>query len=206
MSSRLLSEPVLVKAFNLFLAAISFGLTALGLEIDVKYVALVIGSTFAGSLLLGFFRPEKSFGDRMRKIGMAQVAGLIFGSVIVEWRGMVSPSYIAGTYCTTAMVALIFLRSLVGLTESNAGNLTTTLIQRIFNVKLSRKGDDPDIHRTKGGTRRRTQQAAGGVHISQSPDGGKPTVKIDAGARPDEVRIVEETVIENQSEVKNERS
>lgn len=191
---------LLMKLFNLLLAAISFGLAALGLEIDVQYVALVIGSTIAGSLLLGFYRPERTFVERLKKIAMASLAGLIFGSAIVSWRMIEMPAFISLTYCMTSMLVLIFLRTLVGLTETNAGTLTTTLIQRIFNVKLNRKGDcDDEIHTTKGGTRRTRRRPRQGIHISQSPD-KKPVVVIDETAKPDEVRVIEETVVDTKKD------
>lgn len=195
---------LVMKMFNLLLAAISFGLAALGLEIDVQYVALVIGSTVAGSLLLGFYRPEKTFVERMKKIAMASLAGLIFGSAIIAWREITTPAFVSLTYCMTSMLVLIFLRTLVGLTETNAGTLTTTLIQRIFNVKLDRRGNCPDdeIHTTKGGTRsrrRRPRIAANDIHISKNPN-APPTVVIGDSAKPDEVKIIEQTVVETKKD------
>src|SRR3954468_9270165 len=101
-----------MKILNFTLPTATFWLTAVGLAIDWQYVALVIGSTLAGSLLLGFYRPEKTFAARLYKIAMSVVAGLVFGSGFVAWRQLEHPANIAMAYCITSMLALIFLRTI----------------------------------------------------------------------------------------------
>src|SRR3954468_11231193 len=102
-----------MKILNFTLPTATFWLTAVGLAIDWQYVALVVGSTFAGSLLLGFYRPEKTFAARVYKIAMSVVAGLVFGSVMVEYWHLENHAFISGTYCSVSMLALIFLRTIV---------------------------------------------------------------------------------------------
>lgn len=127
----------LMKTLYLTLCAISFAFTTVGLEIDWHYVMLAVGGSFAGSLVLTYFRREKTLFEKLYKVFVAAVAGLIVGSVIVKYRGMVEQEYIAAVFAVCSCLALFFIRTAVGLAESNAGKITTTIIQRVFNIDLS---------------------------------------------------------------------
>ncbi len=186
---------------NIFLPAISFVMTTAGLEVNWLHIVLAAGSSVAGSLLLGYFRPEKTLGSQLNKMAMATIGGLIVGSAIVQYKDLTNNAYISLAYFTASIVVLIFVRTFVGLFEANAGSLTTTLIQRVFNVKLDKGRDENgnEIHRTKGGTRRRTVHKDGDIHISQQAN-CPPTVEIGPGAKPDEIKVIEQTVVENKKE------
>lgn len=130
----------LMKSAYLLLCAASFALTSIGLEVDWVFISLAIGGSLAGSMLLGYFRREKSLFEQGYKILAASVAGLIVGSVIVRYRSMEDPAYIAAVYSASGCLVLFFIRTIVGLAESNAGSITTTLIERVFNIELQKKG------------------------------------------------------------------
>lgn len=126
----------LMKTVYLLLAAASFTLTSLGLEIDWYYIFLAVGGSLGGSMLLAYFRREKSWFEATYKVAMAAVAGLIVGSVVVRYRSMIDPAYIAAVYAASAMLMLFFARTVVGFAESNAGKITTTIFQRVFSIDL----------------------------------------------------------------------
>lgn len=186
MASAGLQGPMKVMYFLPPLA--SFWLTAFGLEIAWHYVALVVGSAIAGALVLGYYRPEKTFFRSVYKTVIASMAGMIFGSVVVAWRTMEHPAYVAATYCVCSMVVLFLLKSVIGYGERNAEGLTRTIFERIFNVE---KKDLDAVKRQKRTARR------GGVHVSHAPD---TTVVIDKSAVPDEVRVIEQTVVETKKD------
>lgn len=189
-----------MKILNFFLPMLSFVLTANGLDIDWHYIAIACGSSIAGSLLFGYFRREKTFGAQLYKIAMAMIGGLIVGSAFVHWREITAPAMVGLAYCVSAMLVLIFLRTVVSLFEENARNFTVTMIQRIFNVKLDKEEKKP----TAQGYRRTISRPRQGIHISKTPD-GTPTVEIKPSAKPDEIRIVEETVIQKPKDKNLER-
>lgn len=174
--------PMAMKLLNFMLPAISGLLTSVGLGIDWHYTALACGSAMAGSLLFNYFRREKTFGAQAYKMAMAAVGGLILGSYVVHWRGYTAPAEVSAVYCLSAMVVLIFLRTVVSLFEEHSRKITITLVQRIFNIKLDEKTKRP---------RRR------GVHVSTAPN-CPPEVVIEPTAEPDEIRVVEQTVVEQK--------
>lgn len=177
-----------MQILNFLLPMVSLLLTVVGLETDLQYIALAGGSAVAGSLLLGYFRPEKTLGSQVNKMAMATIGGLIAGSAFIQWRQIDTPAYISLAFCTCSMLVLIFVRTFVSLTEANAGTLTTTLIQRIFNVKLSKDNADDDER-----PRRRRSE----VLVSQKPHEA-PTVIIGETAKPDEIRVIEQTIVEKK--------
>lgn len=179
-----------MQILNFILPAISLLLTVVGLETDLQYIALAGGSAIAGSLLLGYFRPEKTLGSQVNKMAMATIGGLIAGSAFIQWRQIDTPAYISLAFCVSAMLVLIFVRTFVSLTEANAGTLTTTLIQRIFNVKLSKDNNDDEDSRPR-------RKPRSDVLVSQKPHEA-PTVVISETAKPDEIRVIEQTVVEKK--------
>lgn len=189
------TNPIAMKILNFLLPAFSFMLTTYGLEIDWQYVALAVGSSVAGSLLLGFYRPERTLGRMVYKMLLSAVAGLIFGSAAVAWWKFETFAYVGVAYCVSALMALFFLKSLVGFGQANSDSLTRTVLQRIFNVPIPPAKDCPDGEKT---VRRKKDR---GVHVAHSD--GKPVVVIDAGAKPDEVRVIEQTVVDTQKEGEN---
>ncbi len=136
------SSPPFMKALYLILSLSSFVLTYFGLAIDWQYVALCVGSSIAGSLVFGYVRPELTFWRQAVKGCMATIVGLIFGSAVIEWQGIEKPEYIGLAYFSASLLALILIRTLVGLFETNAGSLTVTLIQRVFNIRLEGEASD----------------------------------------------------------------
>lgn len=128
-----------MKTFYLLLSAISFVMTSLGLEVDLRYILLAIGGSLAGSFILSYFRREKSLFDAAYKIIVAAVAGLISGGVINKYYAITEAEYVAGVYALCACLVLFFMRSVVGLAESNAGTIVTTIFQRVLNVQQSPK-------------------------------------------------------------------
>jgi len=174
-----------MKLLNFILPSISFALTSFGLEIDLPYICLAIGSTAAGSMLLNFYRPEKTLGRTVYKSIMAAVAGVVFGSALIAWRQVEAPPYVAMYYCLASMLSLMFLKSVVTFGEANSDSLIRTVIQRVFDIPVKDACPDEHIARKKGVT---IENAAA----------EKPVVVIDANARPDSVRVIEETVVDTK--------
>lgn len=190
-TSHTFGEPLslVMKALNFMLPTISVFLTAIGLAIDWHYIALAAGSTMAGSLIFGYFRREKTFGAQLYKFMVATIGGLVLGSFIAYWRDYTAPAVISLTYCVSAMLVLIFLRTVVSLFEENSRTFTVTLIERIFNIKLDPR--KPTRQRSQNTDSRPRQ----GIHLTED-NGGHQSVTIDNTATPDEVRIIEQTVIQ----------
>lgn len=174
-----------MKALYLILGALSFVLTNAGLQIDWQYVAVALGGAIAGSLVLGYIRPEVTFWRQAIKGCIATIVGLIFGAAVVEYQAIDRPAFIGLSFFITSLLALILIRTLVGLFEANAGSLTVTLVQRIFNIKLDRTDD---VEKVRARARRRD------IKITRNA-GDDPTVEIGKHARPDEVRVIEQTVV-----------
>jgi len=150
--SRILAEhatPPFMKALYLVLSTSSFVLTSIGLAVDWQYIALAVGTSVCGSLVLAYIRPEKTFWRQVVKGLMATIVGLVFGSAIIENRGIETPEYVGLTYFLTSLLALIIIRALVALTEAKAGSVVVTIVQRILNVNLESADDDLERRKYK---------------------------------------------------------
>ena len=133
------AHSALMKTLYLSLSGLSMVLTSLGLEVDVRYIFLAIGGSLAGSFILSYFRREKSWFDASYKLIVSAVAGLISGGILVKYYGYTEAEYIAGIYALCACLVLFFMRSVVGVAESNAGTIVTTVFQRVFNISADPK-------------------------------------------------------------------
>lgn len=173
-----------MKTLYLLLCAISFSFTTVGLEIDWHYVMLAVGGSFAGSLVLTYFRREKTLFEKLYKVFVAAVAGLIIGSVIVKYRGMTEQEYIAAVFATCSCLALFFIRTVVGLAESNAGKITTTIIQRVFNIDLGESAVSADKPSRSRGKR--------SMPSVVPEDDGEDAGEISGSAQIIETKIIEE--------------
>lgn len=177
-----------MKTLYLLLCAISFSFTTVGLEIDWHYVMLAVGGSFAGSLVLTYFRREKTLFEKLYKVFVAAVAGLIIGSVIVKYRGMTEQEYIAAVFATCSCLALFFIRTVVGLAESNAGKITTTIIQRVFNIDLGESA----VSAEKPSSDPRRQKRRSSMPSVVPEDDGEDAGEISGSAQIIETKIIEE--------------
>jgi len=174
---------LVLKMVNFIIPVFSFVLTAIGLEVDWYYVALAIGGSVSGSVMLSYFRREKSRYEQIYKMLTSAIGGLIVGSAVVTYYGMMVHPYIALTFFMCSMIVLVILRTFLSLTETNAITLTTTLIQRIFNIKL----DTPEEKRR-------------GKHNHLTPE-KILTEGIPPHIKPDEIKVIEETVITDKGKI-----
>jgi hypothetical protein len=128
----------ILAGFNYLLLFTSLLLTSYGLDIDWKYLALAVGSSLAGSVLLQYIQREKVRAERLFKGLISMVGGLIFGSAIITHWEVERSGYIAAIYCSTSTIILIVARAAVGFFEQNAPNI----ISDIFNTFLDRFRSD----------------------------------------------------------------
>jgi hypothetical protein len=178
-----------VKMINFILPAITFALTSIGLQIDWHYIALAVGGSFSGSVLLGYFRREKSKYEQIYKVVTSAIGGLIVGSALVTYRRMEEPAYIALAFFICSMLVLIILRTFLSLTETNAATLTTTLIQRVFNIKLDSASEKAPA-RSRGGRKAQTHS-----EVLEHLDAPQSIIE---RREPDEIKIIEQKVIANK--------
>lgn len=131
-----------MKLAHMFSLLTSFVMIIAALNVDWQYIALAGGGSFAGAVILAYFRRESNQYEQLYKILAGTIAGIIIGAGITEYRQLTAPSYIAVTFFLAGSLNLLILRTIVSMTESNAQRLTTTLVQRIFNVNLG-DGEPP---------------------------------------------------------------
>ena len=196
MNEHVFGEPlsVPVKLFNFALPAIAAFLTTMGLEIDWRYVALVLGSSCAGSLIFGYIQPEKRFSYQVYKGLISTVSGLVVGSYIVHRLHYEAGAEVGFAYFISSMLSLILMRTVVSLTEKNSRTFAVTILQRIFNVKL--EDAEPETPQPRPRRQRGTRPQAN-VHITEEP-GHTAQVVIPPGTTPDKVQVIEQTVIEKK--------
>jgi hypothetical protein len=185
------ASPTAMKILNYILPTVSLWLTAVGLDVNAAYIALALAASGAGSLFLSYYRPEKTFGRMVSKMLLSTLAGLIFGTAIVQWRQVETYSFAAVVYCLVSLLALMFLKSVVGVGEQNADSITKTVLQRIFQIPL-RGALDSDTAKTNLSTRK-------GVSITKVDD-EQPVVTIHKSAKPDLVQVIESTEVTKKTQ------
>lgn len=125
-----------MKAFDLAILTATFIFNTLVLGLDWQYVAIAAGGSFSGAIILAYFRRDDRKGEQVFKTLCAAIAGIVTGAAIEEWFDPMNPKAILGLFFMSGLLSLAMLRALLNLTEKNAAEISRSMLQRIFNLKL----------------------------------------------------------------------
>lgn len=115
-------------------AALVFNSAALG--VDWQYLAVALGGSLSGAVILAYFRRDSRKLEQLFKALCAAISGLVIGAFLQEYFQIVRPQNILAVFFFTSLLSLVLLRSLLILTERNAGEILKDAIQRILNLQL----------------------------------------------------------------------
>lgn len=143
------SEIPTMKIIYLLIMAGCFAFNTFILDVNWHYVAIAVGGSFSGSIILAQIKRENSVVEQCYKILGSSISGLIFGAMLAKWRNIVEVEYLLGTFFFTGMLSLFFVRSIVKITEQNSDGVTVTIFQtfirRVFNVRTRNKKSQPKL-------------------------------------------------------------
>lgn len=135
------NETPAMKVFDgIVLLAVFLWNTAV-LGIDWHYIAVAVGGSFSGAVILAYFRRDPRKGEQAFKTLSAAVSGIIIGSAIEEYFTLESTKFIVGVFFLSGLLSLAVLRALINLTEQSAGDILKDLLQRVFNLKLPEESE-----------------------------------------------------------------
>lgn len=136
-----------MKLFDAAILTIAFVFNAVVLDAEWQSLAIAIGGSLSGSVVLAYFRRDSRKMEQFFKVLCSSIGGLVLGTVLLEYFHVENPAYRLGLFFFTSMLALVVLKSLLTMTEQNASDVVRGVLQRVFNLRL-------EAERTKKRVRR----------------------------------------------------
>lgn len=130
------TETLTMKAFDFTILGAAFVFNTLLLGLDWEYVAIAAGGSFSGAIILAYFRRDDRKGEQIFKTLCAAIAGIVTGAAVEEWFDLTNPKATIGLFFMSGLLSLAMLRALLNLTEKNAAEISRSMLQRIFNLKV----------------------------------------------------------------------
>jgi len=121
--------------FDAAVLAAAFIFNAAVLGVEWESIAIALGGSVSGAVILAYFRPEVHLIERVFKVIASAIGGLVLGTVLQEYLVIQSDSYRLGLFFLCSMLALVVLRSLLNFTERNAVEIIRGSLQRFLNLK-----------------------------------------------------------------------
>lgn len=122
---------------EIILSIVVFATSVLSLDIDLKYALVAFVGASAGSVVLGYFKPETNRRAQFIKAMMSTISGIICGAAFARHYHLQEWEYLAMAFFLHALVSLILLKALVSFLDKDGGTLVQTVIVRMFGVDKS---------------------------------------------------------------------
>lgn len=136
MQNEIFNQSPMIKLLDAAILTIAFVFNALVLDADIQNILIAVGGSLSGSMILAYFRRDARKAEQFFKITCSAIGGLVLGTVLQEYFSLEKEAYRLGLFFITSMLALVIMRSMLNLTERNAGELLKDIFQRIFNLQL----------------------------------------------------------------------
>lgn len=136
MQQEIFNQSPMIKLLDAAILTLAFVFNAIVLDADVKNILIAVGGSLSGSMILAYFRRDARKAEQFFKITCSAIGGLVLGTVLQEYFALDKQAYKLGLFFITSMLALVIMRSMLNLTERNAGELIKDIFQRIFNLQL----------------------------------------------------------------------
>lgn len=136
MSHQFIETNSAMKTLDAAILTLAFVYNALVLDADWQSLAVAIGGSVSGAIILAYFRREARKGEQMIKVIASAIGGLVLGAVLQKYLNIESVEYRLGLFFACSMLALVVLRSLLSLTENNVAELIRGVLQRVFNLRV----------------------------------------------------------------------
>lgn len=124
------------RIFDAAMLVATFLFNAVVLDADWQQLAVAVGGSLSGSIILAYFRRDHRRGEQFFKVIASAIGGLVLGTVLQKYFTIEAHEYRLGLFFACSMLALVLLRSLLSLTENNVADLLRGVLQRVFNLQL----------------------------------------------------------------------
>lgn len=139
----------LTKLFDAAVLCIAFAFNALVLDADWQALAIAVGGSFSGSIMLAYFRRDARKGEQFFKVVASAIGGLVLGTVLQKYLHVEASEYRLGLFFVASMLALVVLRSLLSLTENNVSDMLRGILQRVFNLRVETEKVKREVRRNR---------------------------------------------------------
>jgi len=137
-----------VKIFDALILTVCFAFNTLVLGVDWQAVAVALGGSFSGAVILAYFRRDSRKLEQGFKVLCSSIGGLVLGTVLQEYFQILNPKYQLGLFFVCSLLSLVLLRALISVTEKNAADICKGVMFRILNLPNDGK---PISRRSVGG-------------------------------------------------------
>jgi hypothetical protein len=137
------NETLPMKVLDFIVLTVTLLFNTLILGLDLAYIAVAIGGSLSGAVMLAYFRRDPRKTEQAFKTLCAAIGGVILGSTLEEFAKVTQPKYLLGIYFFSGLLSLAILRGLLNLTERNSAELCRMVLQRIFNLRLPEENERP---------------------------------------------------------------
>lgn len=125
----------LAKLLDAAVLASAFVFNALVLDADWQSIAIAVGGSVSGSVILAYFRRDPRKVEQLFKVVASAIGGLVLGTVSQEYLRIESQAYRLGLFFIDSMLALVVLRALLSVTEQNAVEIIRGSLQKFLNLR-----------------------------------------------------------------------
>ena len=136
MQNPIYDNSLFMKIHDAAILTIAFVFNALVLDAEWQSLAIAIGGSISGAVILAYFRRDTRRIEQMFKVLASAIGGLVLGTVLQKYLNIESEEYRLGLFFSCSMLSLIVLRSLLSLTENNVAELIRGVLQRVFNLRV----------------------------------------------------------------------
>lgn len=112
----------------------TFAFNAVMAQVDWPFVAIAIGGSVSGSIVLGYFRRDRRLVEQLFKMACAAISGVVMGAAIDEWLALGNVKFSLGIFFTAGFVSLAVLRATLQLTERHTLELLRDVILRLLGL------------------------------------------------------------------------
>ena len=142
-----------MKIIDAAILTVAFIFNAFILDAEWQSLAIAIGGSLSGSVILAYFRRDSRKVEQVFKVLCSAIGGLVLGTVLQEYLQIESQGYRLGLFFMASMLALVVLKSLLSLTEKNSGEIVRGILQRVFNLQLKEEKTRRRVEKLEGVTK-----------------------------------------------------
>lgn len=125
----------LSRLFEAVLLFATFVYTSVLIDVEWRSLAIAIGGSLAGAVMLGYFRRDARKFEQFFKVFASAIGGLILGTVLQTYFNIQNESYLLGLFSSSSLVSLVVFRSILNMTENNVADMLRNIVQRLTGLQ-----------------------------------------------------------------------
>lgn len=148
MNEVIIRHPSVTPAMKLFDAislTLIFVFNALILDPEWLSIALAVGGSLSGAMMLAYFRRDNTFWELFLKVCSSAIGGLVLGTVLQEYLNIEPPAYKLGLFFFSSLLALGTIGAMLSIADKNLAAVLKAVLQRLSGIKLENEVIRQDV-------------------------------------------------------------